>query len=262
MIAKVKPPRYETDEIVLGVVFTIVLHFLFIAPLVMRAVRPPPPTVEEKPLVERPFVAATLLKLGKPLDPTKMPDRFVPRARTAPKNEVRASREDPKKKTLDAGAPPVAAEGDLRLNAQNDPFAEDAGKDRPEIGHLGGVDGGTETDPSKVRAGDAYAALLGKFFHDRWTFPTTISQGEANRLCVSFQVNITTRMGIWYVKEDPVRRSGNDLFDDSARSMLQKLRDDHVVLPEPPPDVAALYKGRTLILMLSGAHDGDASRCK
>ncbi len=77
-----------------------------------------------------------------------------------------------------------------------------------------------------------------------------------------FQVNITTRMSIWYVKEDPLRKSGNDLFDDSARAMLQKLRDDHAALPEPPPEVAALYKGRTLNLMLSGAHDGDASRCK
>lgn len=261
--AKVKAPRYETDEIVLGVVFTLAFHFLFIAPFVFRAIHPAPPQAEEKPLVERPVVAATLLKLGKPIDPKKMPDRIVPRAKTAPKNEVRASREDPLKRAPDAGPPPpLAAEGDLRLNAKNDPFAEDAGKDRPEEGHPGGTDAGTETDPSKVRAGDAYAAGLGKFFHDRWTFPSTISQGEANRLCVKFQVNITTRMTIWYVKEDPVQKSGNDLFDDSARSMLQKLRDDHVVLPEPPADLASQYKGRTLVIVLSGTHDGDASRCK
>ena len=56
--AKVKAPRYETDEIVLGVVFTLAFHFLFIAPFVFRAIHPAPPQAEEKPLVERPVVEA------------------------------------------------------------------------------------------------------------------------------------------------------------------------------------------------------------
>ncbi len=42
-------------------------------------------------------------------------------------------------------------------------------------------------------------------------------------------------MVIWHVRIAPVKKSGNDLFDDSARSMLQKLLDDRTELPEPPP---------------------------
>jgi hypothetical protein len=262
MLLKVKTPGYTADEMVIGIVFTLVFHALFIGPFVIRMVRPPPrETKVEKPLIERPIIAATLLKLGKPMDPKKMPDRIVPRAKTAPKPEIKASRDNPPVKKPDAGAPPpLVAEGDLRLNAKNDPFAEDAGVDRPEEGHANGSDAGI--NPKESKPGDVYAASLGKFFHDRWTIPTTISQGESNRLCVKFQVNTTTRMSIWYVKEDPVQKSGNDLFDDSARSMLQKLRDDHVALPEPPPEVAPMYKGRTLILTLAGTHDGDSSRCR
>ena len=50
---------------------------------------------EEKPLISRPVVQASLLKLGKPIDPKKLPDRLVPQTRTAPKKQITASREDP-----------------------------------------------------------------------------------------------------------------------------------------------------------------------
>jgi hypothetical protein len=55
-----------------------------------------------------------------------------------------------------------------------------------------------------------------------------------------------------------VKKSGNDLFDDSARSMLQKLRDDNSGLPDPPPEVENLYRGRTVQLVLTF---GDPSKC-
>jgi hypothetical protein len=212
--------------------------------------------------VAKPVIAATLLKLGKPIDPSKLPDRIVPRAKTAPKAEIKASQEDPKKRK-DAGAPPqAAAEGDLRNAAKNDPFAEDGGKDRPQEGNLAGIDGGTEVDPAKVKAGDMYAALLGAFLAERMTYPTTISQGEANRLCAVFQVNISPRMGVWYLRNEPIKKSGNDLFDDAARNMLQKLLDDHVALPEPPAPVADQFKGKRVNIAIMGDPHGDAARCK
>ena len=258
-------PGYEGDEIALGVGLAIALHAIPIAAIVLKAMYPSI-EVEEEPLVAKPVIGATLLKLGKPLDPKKLPDRIVPKARTAPDQKVVASREDPLKKNdkPDAGPPPTNTQpSDIQqLIAKSDPFAEDAGKARPEEGHAEGIEGGTETDPSKVKAGDMYAAQLGAFLHERWQYPTVISQGEANRLCTVFQVAISPRMQVWHVRAEPVKKSGNDLFDDSARSMLQKLLDDRTPLPEPPNEVAEAFRGRTVQIALSGDLHGDSSRCK
>jgi hypothetical protein len=259
-------PRYTADEIVLGVVVAAALHLVAVGPFVAKAVWPHAfTTEEEKPLVARPVIQASLLKLGKPLDPKKLPDRFVPQARTAPKKQVVASREEPLQPKKDAGAPPPpnTEDNDLaNLIAKSDPFAEDGGKARPEEGHPGGVDGGQETDPSKVQAGDMYAALLGQFFTDRNHVPTIISVGEARRLCVVFELRVGRNMVIWHVRQEPVKSSGNPMFDDSARTMLLKLLDDKTPLPTPPKEVDELYRSRTVQLSILGDPHGDKARCK
>jgi hypothetical protein len=255
-------PTYQGDEVAVGIALAIALHAIPIAALVYKARHPSAYEVEE-PVIARPVIAASMLKLGKPVDPKKLPDRFVPKARAAPKQqETLASAEEPVKKRPDAGAPvPNARESDIaNLIAKSDPFAEDAGKVRPEEGHAAGVEGGTETDPNRVRAGDAYAALLGSFLHERWQYPTVISQGEANKLCVIFRISINTRMVLWHVQQTPIRASGNELFDDSARTMLQKLLDDRTALPKPPDEVAESFRGRSVDLALQGNPHGDSSR--
>jgi hypothetical protein len=247
-------PGYEGDEIALAIGLAFALHAIPITILVLNFLYPNLSQEEEKPLVAQPVIGATLLKLGKPIDPTKLPDRIVPKARTAPQQKIVASREDPTKKTdkPDAGPPPPnTQESDLqRLIAKSDPFAEDGGKERPEEGRAEGVEGGTETDPNKVRAGDMYGAQLNKFFHDNWQIPTVISEGEARKMCVKMMVAIDPRMRIWFVEQNPLHGSGNDLFDDSARNMLQKLRDVHTALPEPPKEVDEQYRGRRIALNL------------
>jgi hypothetical protein len=233
-------PRYATDEIALGFVAAIVLHFVFVGPFIARALFPHGPEEEEKPLVSRPVVQASLLKLGKPIDPKKLPDRLVPQQRTAPKKQVVASREDPLKPNKpDAGPPPPpnAQDSDIaNLIAKSDPFAEDAGKKRPEEGRAEGVDGGTETDPNKVHAGEMYATQLGQFLGQHLTVPSVISVGEARRMCAVFQVHLNNGMIVWHVRNQPVKSSGNELFDDAARNMLLKLLDDKTPLPPPPKD--------------------------
>jgi hypothetical protein len=255
---------YESDEVAMGIALAVALHAIPIG-LIYVNYKFPHVLESTEEVVAKPVIAATLLKLGTPIDPKKLPDRIIPRARTAPQNETVASREEAKKHDPDAGLPPPpnTQPSDIaRLIAKSDPFAEDGGKARPEEGHLEGVEGGTETDPNKVHAGDMYAAKLGQFFHDRWAFPSVISQGEANRLCVNYQFAVSPRMVIWHLREAPMRKSGNDLFDDSAREMLQKLLDDRTPLPEPPPEVADSYRGRTIVITLSGDPHGDSSRCK
>jgi hypothetical protein len=246
-------PKYEGDEIALGVSLAAALHAIPIALLVLKAVLPHAADEEEKPFVPKPVVAATLLKLGKPLDPTKLPDRLVPRQRQAPKPDRVASREDPLKKKPDAGAPPPpnAKEADLdNLIKRTDMFAEDAGKERPEEGHAQGVKEGTETDPNKVKAGDMYAAQLDHWFREVWDVPSVISAGQETRLCVVFQINFDPQMRIWHVKEAPVRASGNDLFDDSARSAIMKRIDQHTPAPTPPQEIAEQFRGRTIALAM------------
>lgn len=258
-------PTLSGDEVALGIAIAVGIHLVPIIVLVVRALHPMPEGPKDTELVGKPVIAASLLKLGKPLDPSKLPDRIVPQKSTVKKNDVVASRDDPAHKNPnDAGPPPPNADNaDLtKLVAKSDPFAEDGGKARPEEGFAEGIEGGTETDPNKVHAGDMYAARLGQFFHERWQYPTVISQGEANKLCVVFQFNLSPRMVIWHLRTDPVKSSGNELFDDSARTMLQKLLDDRTALPDPPADVADSYKGRTVNVALSGDLHGDSSRCR
>ena len=261
-------PRYTTDELVLGVVVAAALHVLAVGPFVVKAVWPSKDSEEEKPIVARPVIQASLLKLGKPIDPKKLPDRLVPQARTAPKKQIVASREDPGPKKPDAGVPPPppppnTQDDDLtKLISKSDPFAEDAGKPRQEEGHAAGIDGGQETDPNKVKAGDMYAAKLGQYFGQHLNVPTVITVGEARKLCAVFEVNVGKNMAIWHVKSTPVKASGNELFDDAARSMLLKLLEDKAALPEPPKEVDELYRGRRLQIQVPGDPHGDSSRCK
>jgi hypothetical protein len=256
-------PRYTSDEIVLGVVVAAALHVLATGPFVVKALWPNLNPEEEKPLVARPVIQASLLKLGTPIDPKKLPDRLVPQARTAPKKQLVASKEDPGPKKPDAGPPPPpnTEDSDLEnLRAKTEAFAEKS-KARPEEGHLAGIDGGQETDPNKVKAGEMYAAQLGQFFGDRNHVPTIISVGEARKLCAVFQVNIGRNMTIWHVRQAPIKASGNELFDDSARTMLLKLLDDKTALPTPPKDIDEQYRGRTVNLVILGDPQGDSSRC-
>jgi len=246
---------YEPDEVAVGIALAIALHLVPIGLIFIKAKFPTVLPTEIEPPAKA-VIAATMLKLGKPLDPKQLPDRLIPRARTAPHKDVVASRDEPKKAIPDAGPPPppdTKAADIQRLINKTDPFAEDAGKDRPQVGHAEGVEGGTETDPSKVHAGDLYATKLSEFLHPRWSFPSVISQGEANKLCSIFQVSVSPRMVIWHLRQAAVRKSGNDLFDDSAREVLQKLLDDRSALPDPPDAVADSYRGRTVNIVMPGS---------
>ena len=249
-------PHYSGDEIAIGFAVTIALHAIPLLLIVLKVIRPLSMTLDEQPVIAKPVIAANVMKLGAPLDPKKLPDRLVPRPNTAPQNEPHVSREN-QTHPPDAGPPPLpnTQAGDEHKN--NEPFPEDAGRTRPEIGSDAGMEGGLETDPSKVRAGDMYALKLSGFFHDRWTIPTVITPAEEKKLCVVYQINLSPRMVVWHLRTDPIKSSGNPLFDDSARTMLQKLLDDRTVLPEPPNEVADQWKGRTVNLTL-----GDGRSCQ
>ena len=117
------------------------------------------------------------------------------------------------------------------------------------------------TDAERARAGARYASELGQFFRQRWQIPAVVSPAEAARLCVTFQLNVSPKLVIWHVRTEPTKASGNTLFDESARTMLEKLVQDRTHLPEPPPEVADLFRGRTILVRLT-ASQAAASSCK
>ena len=151
---------YEGDEVAVGIALAIALHAIPIAALAIKAAYPSNDAPETE-LVAKPVIAASLLKLGKPLDPKKLPDRLAPVKSTTNIKDPVASQNDPTKNTQDAGPPSSNAEqADLqKLMNKTDPFAEDAGKPRVEEGFANGSDAGNETDPNKVHAGDQYASI-------------------------------------------------------------------------------------------------------
>ena len=69
-------------------------------------------------------------------------------------------------------------------------------------------------------------------------------------------------MVIWHVKTSPVKTSGNELFDDAARSMLLKLLEDKKALPEPPKEVDEMWRGRRIQVQIPGDPQAGASACK
>ncbi|MBX3187600.1 MAG: hypothetical protein KF819_11320 [Labilithrix sp.] len=247
-------PRYAADEITLGVAVAVALHVLVIGPFVVKSVLPSASKEEdEKPRVPVPVVQANLLKLGRPVEASKLPDRFVPKKNLAPKKEKVASLDDPAKEKPDAGPPPPPDAEDSQITQlikNSNLVAADAGKQAPAEGHADGTDGGTEMDRNKVRQGDRFPGMLSAFLHARWQLPSVISVGEASKLCVPVSIATTRDMKVWNVSVNG--SSGNQVFDDSARSMLFRVRDSGAQLPEPPPEEAERYRQRSIPLRLCG----------
>jgi hypothetical protein len=95
---------------------------------------------------------------------------------------------------------------------------------------------------------DHYAADLAEFFRSRLS--------KAPRAaCVTFRLNVDRTMHVWHVGQTPVQRSGDDAFDAAVHALFEKIMDDRVPLPEPPSEIADLYRGRTIDVRV-----GDACR--
>lgn len=184
-------------------------------------------------------VEARFVKLGKPFDPRKIPNRKVPIKTTAPQPGVAVSKQmdPPKVKKPDAGPPPPRAEENplLHLGDRAQAFAEIAQKQEQE-GDPRGLDEGTETT---AKAGDLYRGQLVMFFKRGWTIPTTL--GDTSGLTVRTSVEITADRHVG--DHEIVRKSGEPLFDQSVEDRFNELRSLGTTLPEPPPEVRSQFQG-------------------
>ncbi len=193
-----------------------------------------------KPPIDDHIVEARFVKLGKKIEPDKLPNRKVPIKSTAPPQGVAVSKEmdPPKPKKPDAGAQPIDPEEDLltRLGDRAQAFAEIAER-RDEEGDPNGIEEGTETT---AQAGDIYRGLLVSFFKRGWTIPTTLGD-DTSKLVTRASVEITADRHVG--PSEIVRSSGNALFDQSVEDRFNELRAQNSTLPEPPPEVADQFSG-------------------
>lgn len=184
-------------------------------------------------------VEAKFVKLGKPFDPKKIPNRKVPVKTTAPQPGVAVSKNEnpPKVNKPDAGRPPPKADPNelLHLGDRAQAFAEIAQKQEEE-GDPQGIEDGTET---KAKAGDLYRGQLVMFFKRGWTIPTTL--GDTSRLTTRASVEITPDRHIG--PHQIVKSSGEALFDQSVEDRFNELRSLGTTLPEPPPEVRSQFQG-------------------
>lgn len=202
-------------------------------------------------VVERTVVEARFVKLGKIFDPRQLPNRRVPRLSTAPPEPgtaVSKNMNPERRQRPDAGPRPENPTEDLltRLGDRAQVFAEIA-EQRDQEGNPEGIEEGTE---DTARAGDVYAGQLYVFFRRGWTVPTVVTDDERRGLVCDVDVEIA---GDRQITGYRIRgSSGNAIFDQSVLDRLQALRDANAQIPEPPPEVAGDYLGRTIGLRFRG----------
>jgi hypothetical protein len=90
--------------------------------------------------------------------------------------------------------------------------------------------------------------MLHDFFKAGWTIPNTID--DPSKLVATAQVEIMRdqRIGRFAV----VKSSGVPLFDQSVEDRLNQLRHEGATVPDPPPEVAHKFLGRTIIVRFKG----------
>ncbi len=201
----------------------------------------PSPAIEERVIVEARFV-----KLGRPFDPRRLPNRRVNVLNTQTPHGVAVSKNPVHREHDDAGVREAHEAEIAHLGTRAQLFAELARLEEQEGNPEGIAEGTSDT----ARAGDLYAGQLYALFRRGWSTPTTIDADELRALTCEVDVEIS---GDAHVAGFRVRRtSGNALFDQSVLDRLQQIQDGNTALPQPPAEVASQYLGQTIGLRFRG----------
>jgi outer membrane biosynthesis protein TonB len=233
--------RVLTGKMALGgVFFALGAHLLVPASIALMLAIIAATGVGAKPtqvIPEDHIVEARFVKLGKKMDPRKLPQRQVPIKTTAPQPGIAVSKEMDPPKPKKPEPPPQRAEENplLHLGDRAQAFAEIAEK-REQEGDPQGIAEGTET---QAKAGDLYRGQLVMFFKRGWSIPSTL--GDTSKLTTRASVEITPDRHIGEHKI--LKSSGEALFDQSVEDRFNELRSLGTTLPEPPPEVASQFSG-------------------
>ncbi len=202
---------------------------------------------EPERYVEEHIVEARFVKLGVKRDPNKLPDRVVPRKSTAPDDATVVSKNmNPEPPEKEEKPKPDQPEEDplTRIGDRAQAFAEIA-EEREQEGDPEGIEEGTETE---AQAGDLYAGKLYAFFKRHWTIPNTIS--DPTKFVTMAEVEIKTDLTIG--KFSIIDSSGDPVFDQSVEDVLQRIATERMTVPEPPPEVADRFLGKTMGVRFKG----------
>lgn len=204
-----------------------------------------------RPVVERHVVEARFVKLGRPFDPRRLPDRIVPRLATAVPQGTAVSKTATRRIQPDAGVRQPQAVADVlqRLGDRAQMFAE-IRDTLPEVeGSPDGIEDGTD---ETARAGDLYAGQLYALLRRGWSVPTTLSEEEVQGMRA--EVDVTIGQDRYITSFRIHTSSGNPLFDQSILDRLQEIQTNNTQLPEPPAEIAEQYLGQTIGFRFLGRH--------
>ena len=194
------------------------------------------------------YVVAKLVRLGKPRDPDKLPQKVVPQEATKEVETVDLS--------ADAHDAPATKKKRDERRVKTDDRIRDA-LDKAELlaraqqeiegeGSPNGVRGGTA---ATAQEGDAYMTRIADLWRRTWSLPAIIPRQEARKLFVLLVLRIDRSGRIQFpIKYD--RKSGNANFDNSIEAAWRQIKQ----IPRPPPDrfASILANGMALRLTWKG----------
>jgi TolA protein len=200
----------------------------------------------QRPKLADNVIAAEFVRLGKPFDPTKLPNRKVPPvAKRKPDGVVvsKDAKEQPEKK--DEKKEKTEAEKSMLDNLvdRSKEFAEDV--EYEQEGDPNGLREGTAT---QAKEGDIYRGQLTLFFRRPWTVPNIVQDKEKKKCAVNVEVAADGHLK----SVELAKSSGDPLFDQSAVDAVTALIQSDAVLPEPPADLRDAFYGVTLEIGYNG----------
>jgi TonB family protein len=205
-----------------GLLITLALHAGLFAAIAAANSQEKPPLV-----INRDFVVAEMVKLGKPRDKFWLPRLTQPQRSTAPPDSIKVA-QDPNAKAAPKEAPrpedPTISK-DLRHALDRAHKLEQlAAQEEPDEGSLTGSKIGT----SNVETGDQYLAELKGLLMQNYALPAGIEPTS-----LSTPPEIRFRIGEDGTLSDIklVKSSGNSFVDDACVSAAQQTRK---VSPPPP----------------------------
>lgn len=203
----------------------------------------------ERPKPPVDVIAAEFVKLGKPFDPRKLPNRQVPpEIKRRPEGVVVSpdAHEQPEPKPEEKKERPKEAKDSLLDNLvdRTKDFAEDVQQE--EEGDPEGIAEGTA---KQAKLGDLYLGKLKIFFQKGWSVPNVVQ--NVDKLTTIASVKISDDGHVESVEiQSP---SGDPLFDQSVIDAVSALIQANATIPEPPPEIASTYYGNTLPVRFRGS---------
>ena len=212
-----------------GLLVTLLLHGAILAAVGYAHNQTAPPLE-----IPRDFVAARLVKLGKPREKFWLPRIVEPPRPEAPPQVLKVA-EDPNAAKAPVEAPrpenPTISKN-LKRALDRARKLEALAEPEPDEGQLSGSAQGTANEAS---AGDAYATSIFDAIRRNWSAPSgLVSDAELGRLAAEIRIRVGDDGTI--TDSRLLRPSGNSYFDDSCMAAITATRK----VPPPPPAVRKL----------------------